>query len=137
MNNHDIRWLQRLDNFGKAMTQLTKFIEKGKLNELEQQGLIQAFEYTHDLAWKTIKDFLEYQGNTGIYGSRDATREAFRLGLIEEGEVWMNMIRSRNLTPHTYNEDTAEEIATLITESYYNEFLKLQNGMNLLATKEP
>ena len=72
--NQDIRWKQRLDNFTKALRQLTKFIDKGELNELEQQGLIQSFEYTYELAWNTIKDFFEAQGETDILGSRDAMR---------------------------------------------------------------
>ena len=55
----DIRWQQRFNHFKKAMSQLTKFMQKTELNELEEQGLIQVFEYTHDLAWKTQKDFLE------------------------------------------------------------------------------
>jgi hypothetical protein len=57
----DIRWEQRFSNFRKALSQLTRFIEKGDLSELEQQGLIKAFEYTFELAWNTMKDYLEYQ----------------------------------------------------------------------------
>jgi nucleotidyltransferase substrate binding protein (TIGR01987 family) len=136
LKNRDIRWIQRFDSFGKAMRQLTKFIEKGELNELEEQGLIQSFEYTHDLAWKTLKDFLEDKGIKDIYGSRDSTREAFRLGLLENGEVWMEMIKSRNLTSHTYNEETAREIATDVFEKYYHEFLKLQEKFQKLVEKE-
>ena len=82
----DIRWKQRLHNFSKALRQLTKFIEKGELNELEQLGLIQSFEYTYELAWNTIKDLFEEQGQTDILGSRDAFRLAFKRGLIENGE---------------------------------------------------
>ena len=76
MSVNNIRWIQRLNNYSKALSQLTKFIEKGELNELEKQGLIQAFEYTFELAWNTIKDLFEAQGETGILGSRDA----FRMG---------------------------------------------------------
>jgi len=126
MNTKDIRWIQRFNNFSKAFGQLTRFIEKGELNELEQQGLIQSFEYTHELAWNCLKDFLEYRGSKGLYGSKDATREAFRLGLIEDGEGWMSMIESRNQSTHTYNEKTAEEIITSIRGSYYSLFNKLR-----------
>ena len=98
MDNKDIRWHQRFNHYEKALRQLQKFIAVEELNELEEQGLIQAFEYTHELAWKTIKDFLNYQGNQNIYGSKDATREAFSLNIIVEGDIWMNMIESRNQT---------------------------------------
>jgi nucleotidyltransferase substrate binding protein (TIGR01987 family) len=121
----DIRWVQRLNNFEKALNQLTKFIDKTELNELEKQGLIQAFEYTYELAWNTIKDFLESQGETEIFGSRDAFRLAFKRGLIENGETWMEMITSRQMTSHTYNEEIAEQIAGNIILVYHNEFRKL------------
>ncbi|MDA3819833.1 MAG: nucleotidyltransferase substrate binding protein [Candidatus Delongbacteria bacterium] len=131
----DIRWIQRFNNFTKAFKQLTKFIEKGELSELEQQGLIQFFEYNYELAWNTIKDFYENQGETGIQGSRDAIRMAFKRGLIVNGEIWMKMIKGRTLTSHTYNEDTADEIAKDISNIYYNEFLKLQETFIVLKEK--
>ncbi|VAW37997.1 Protein of unknown function DUF86, Caur_2869 group, partial [hydrothermal vent metagenome] len=80
MSKQDVRWLQRFDNYQKALTQLTKFIAQGDLNELEEQGLIQAFEYTYELGWNLLKDYLLYQGTQNIYGSRDAIREAFSVG---------------------------------------------------------
>ena len=122
----DIRWQQRFSNYKRALAQLSKFMEVEELNDLEKQGLIQAFEYTHELAWKTLSDFLAYQGHTGINGSRDASREAFKLGLVEKGEVWMDMIKSRNLTSHTYNEDVTEEITNSIIYDYYPAFNALK-----------
>lgn len=97
----DIRWTQRFDNYQRALSQLSKFIEKGKLNELEEQGLIQAFKYTHELAWNVIKDYLQSKGNIAIHGSRDASREAFKLDIINDGEAWMDMIQDRRQTSHT------------------------------------
>lgn len=132
----DIRWIQRLGNYQRALTQLRKFIAKGELNELEEQGLIQAFEYTHELAWNTLKDFLTSRGNQSIYGSRDATREAFKLGLLEDGEGWMDMIQSRNKTSHTYNEDTAKEIVNSILSRYYPLFEQLREKMDRLRVQE-
>ena len=132
----DIRWKQRLDNFSKALRQLTKFIEKGELNELEQQGLIQSFEYTYELAWNTIKDLFEEQGQTDIIGSRDAFRLAFKRGLIENGETWMEMIKSRVLTSHTYNEEIANAIAHSIVTAYYREFVLLQAKFEALSKKQ-
>lgn len=126
----EVRWKQRFSNFKSAFNQLEAAISISRsrtLSDLEQQGLIQAFEFTHELAWNVIKDYFQYQGNTMITGSRDASREAFRMGLIENGEAWMQMIQSRNETSHTYNKSTAQEICKLITESYFNEFQKLKD----------
>ena len=92
--------------------------QERKLTDLERQGLIQAFEFTHELAWNTLKDFLESHGVLNLYGSKDATREAFAKGLIANGEAWMAMIQSRNRSSHTYNESTAKEVATAILSSY-------------------
>jgi len=132
--NKDIRWKQRFSNYIKALNQLTKFIDKNILNDLEMQGLIKAFEYTYELAWNTMKDFLEYQGETDIYGSRDTIRKAFNIGLIEDGEGWMDMLESRNRTSHTYNEETAEEICLEIQQSYYSFFQKLKDKMETLSS---
>ena len=125
MSKEDIRWLQRLNNYAKALGQLGRFIDKGQLNELEEQGLIQSFEYTYELAWNTLKDYLEIQGETGIHGSRDALRLAFRRGLIEDGETWMEMIKSRTLTSHAYSEELCREITAKITSRYYAAFVRL------------
>ena len=112
---------QRLQSFRKAFAQLSNaaaVASQRELSDLEQQGLIKAFEFTHELAWNTIKDFLESRGTLNLYGSRDATREGFAKGLIEDGETWMEMIQSRNRTSHTYNKDTANEIAEAILSRY-------------------
>jgi nucleotidyltransferase substrate binding protein (TIGR01987 family) len=125
--NPDIRWRQRLQSFRKAFGQLSKAAttaRERKLSDLEKQGIIQAFEFTHELAWNVIKDFLESRGTTNLFGSKDATREAFATGLIENGDEWMAMIQSRNRTSHTYNEETADEIASAIVSSYVEEFEK-------------
>lgn len=128
----DMRWKQRFANFERALTQFQKFIDKGELNELEEQGLIQAFEFTHELAWNVLKDYFEYQGNTTITGSRDATREGFQKGLIENGEMWMEMIKSRNQSSHTYNEATINEIKTQIINHYASLFVQFQLKMKSL-----
>ncbi|GIV98991.1 nucleotidyltransferase substrate binding protein [Roseiflexus sp.] len=132
MNEPDVRWIQRFNHFTRALRQLEKFIAKGELNELEEQGLIQAFEYTFDLSWNVIKDYFELQGDTGILGSRDAFRLAFRRGLIEHGDVWMSMIKSRALTSHTYNEEIAQQVASAIVNQYYPEFVRLHETLTKL-----
>ena len=134
MAKNDIRWEQRFSNYQKALGQLQKFIDKGELSELEEQGLIKAFEYTYELAWNTIKDFLEFSGQTDIYGSRDAIRKAFELGLIENGESWMDMLKSRNTTSHTYNEEVAEEICQAVFEVYFFLFMQLKTKLESLRS---
>lgn len=125
----DIRWEQRFSNYRKAFSQLQKFIDKGELSELEKQGLIKAFEYTYELAWNTIKDYLEFQGKTNIVGARDTFREAFQDGIITQGESWMEMLSSRNKTSHTYNEETANEINNSIINTYYSLFQALEKKL--------
>lgn len=135
MTAKDIRWIQRYNNFNKAFAQLKEAValaEQRKLSQLEEQGLIQAFEYTHELAWNTLKNFLEDRGVKNVYGSRDATREAFKIGLIENGETWMEMIDSRNQTTHTYNQETVAKIVSAVTHSYFAEFEELQTRMKKL-----
>jgi len=140
MSRHDIRWIQRFDNFKRAFTRLAQAAELAKqreLSDLEEQGLIQAFEFTHELAWNTLKDFLEARGATEkIYGSRDATREAFAAGLIENGEAWMQMIVHRNETSHTYNEDIANVIVGAILTRYVTEFEEFQRAFLALERNE-
>ena len=122
MTTPDIRWIQRLENFQRALATLQRAIDLGQsrpLSELEEQGLIQAFEFTHELSWLLLKDFLVDQGVAGISGSRDA--------------VWMAMIRSRNLTSHTYNPAVAREIADLIVDRCGPVFQQLADLMQQRA----
>ena len=129
----DIRWKQRFSNFKRALSQLAKFIKEDELNELEQIGLIKAFEFTHELAWNVMKDYVEYQGNTSITGSRDAMREAFQRNLITDGDQWMDMIKSRNMSAHTYNQETADEIGKQVIEVYFPLFQQFERHMQGLA----
>ncbi len=132
----DIRWIQRLDNWNRALNQLSKFMQRDELNELEEQGLIQSFEYNHELAWKTQKDFLENSGYTDLFGSKNVARKAFEVSLIDNGEVWMKMIKHRNETSHTYNEEVTKKIVTAITDDYYSAFCDLNKKLNELSEKE-
>lgn len=131
----DIRWKQRLDSWTRAMEQMNRFMALEKLDEFQEQGLIQCFEYNHELAWKTQKDFLEAQGVQELYGSKNVAQQAFATGLIEDGDVWMEMINSRNLSVHTYNEKTKDKIVSAIIENYYNAFCKLHEKLTKLAQR--
>jgi nucleotidyltransferase substrate binding protein (TIGR01987 family) len=139
MTKKDIRWHQRLSNYEKALAQLNKAAalnEERKLSELEMQGLIQSFEFTHELAWNVMKDYFYYQGNNEIRGSRDATRQAFKYELISDGEIWMDMILSRNKTTHTYDEETAKEIAENILNEYVKPFNIFKDKMLSIKEKD-
>ena len=128
MMNFDIRWHQRLQNIKAAFTEFQEAIELNEqrpLSKLEEQGLIQAFENTYELSWNTIKDFYKAQGETDIQGSRDAIRLAFRRGLIQQGDTWMEMIKSRTLTSHTFNRETAKLIVNQIINGYFTEIKAL------------
>jgi nucleotidyltransferase substrate binding protein (TIGR01987 family) len=117
----DVRWKQRLQSFSAALRQLSKAValrHTRPLSELEQQGLIQAFEFTHEMAWKVMKDYLRSLGNTQILASRDSTRAAFAAELIVDGEGWMAMIEGRNLSVHTYNLDVANTLTQAVAERY-------------------
>lgn len=154
MNDTDIRWEQRFSNFNKALHKLENSVTYIKrnhesnetieeqedhysvLNDLIKQGLIQRFEFTHELAWNVVKDYAAYQGNAEIRGSRDATREAFSMDLIENGEIWMEMIKSRNETSHTYDEDTASEIFEKVIYTYLPAFKSFKEKMEAIRSRE-
>lgn len=146
----DIRWEQRFNNYRKALKSLRDNItyiegEQGwkteedienvlmETRDILKQGLIQSFEYTHELAWKVMKDYAEYQGNTEIKGSRDAVKYAAQVELVNNGHVWMEMMQSRNSTSHTYNESTANEIVKFILMEYEKEFVQFETKMKDLS----
>jgi nucleotidyltransferase substrate binding protein (TIGR01987 family) len=136
----DVRWLQRLENYGRALATLERALQTARerpLSELEEQGLIQAFEFCHELSWLLLKDYLVDQGVSGISGSRDAVREAVVRELLPAGSesTWMAMIRSRNLTSHTYNPELAHEIAALIVQRYAPALLELQGLLQQRAQR--
>lgn len=134
--NKDIRWMQRFDNYRKALRllgQAVKIVSQRvngdeAVEDLLKEGLIQRFEYTHELAWKVMKDYAEYQGYTDIRGSRDAFRKAFEMEIITD-KRWMESIADRNLTSHNYDDETAEAIYEAVVNVYYPLFVQLENTM--------
>ena len=134
----DVRWKQRFNNYLRALQTLTEAVALAQtrdLSNLEEQGMIQGFEFTHELAWNVLKDYLEEKGIVGIIGSKDAARLAFKNGLIDDGEAWMDMIKARNLSSHTYNQETAEEIVGKILERFYPAFEQLSRKFTTLAVQ--
>ena len=139
MSNEDTRWLQRLQNFRKAQAQLDEamaLMQARDLSKLEKQGVIQAFEYTYELGWNTLKDYLVWQGIAGIVGSRDAIREAFSSGLLADGQGWMDMLIDRNRTSHTYNEEIAESILQNIQQRHHPLLKALEETLLERVVKE-
>ncbi len=137
--NKDIRWMQRFDNYRKALRLLGQAVEivSQRVNEDEavedllKEGLIQRFEYTHELAWKVMKDYAEYQGYTDIRGSRDAFRKAFEMGIITD-KRWMESIADRNLTSHNYDDETLKTLCSTITNVYFLLFVQFEKFMSEL-----
>ncbi len=136
MENTDIRWVQRYSNFRKALAKMSEAIDivaekydwQDSIDELLKEGLIQRFEYTHELAWKVMKDYEEYQGYNNIRGSRDAIRLALQIGIIEDKE-WLETIEDRNLTSHNYDEEVAEDVFISIVNDYYPLLVKFDETM--------
>lgn len=115
----EVRWQQRFSSFEKAFRQLERFLIKTELNEMEGQGLIKAFEYTYELSWKTLQDLLMEKGYKDIIGPRPVIEQSFQDGYIKNGKEWLKMHISRNLTSHTYNEETAKEVIKEIRNTYF------------------
>ena len=133
------RWEQKLQSYHKALNRLAEVVnemDKRQLNDFEADGLIQRFEFTFELAWKLIKSYAEFQGtDKEIMGSRDAVRWAFENHLISDSATWMEMIKRRNDTSHTYDEDTATEVVMRVKISYFQAFVALYDEMKKLASE--
>jgi nucleotidyltransferase substrate binding protein (TIGR01987 family) len=116
----NIRWKQRFQNFEKSFLLLKKSLLSDNKNIVYRAGIIQFFEISFELAWKMIKDYLEHQGFIDIKTPRDTIKKAFETGLISDGEIWLQALTDRNLTTHTYEEETAVEVDLLIRNKYSN-----------------
>ena len=139
MSNPGLRWIQRFQNYRQALSRLTAAVKLSRerpLSELEQQGLIQGFEYTHELGWNVLKDYLEEQGFVSIIGSKGATREAFKNGLVEDGEAWMDMIKARNLASHTDKTEVVEDIVKDILGRFYPALIAMERRFADLESSE-
>ncbi|MDR1786044.1 MAG: nucleotidyltransferase substrate binding protein [Spirochaetaceae bacterium] len=135
----DIRWLQRFDNYTKALKRLDDVVAlagERALSDIEEQGMVKAFEFTFELAWNVMKDFLSMKGITGIIGSKDSVRHAFNQGLIADGQIWMGMIDSRNEAAHTYDEATKDRVVAAITGRYWGELNAFAETMQNYAAEQ-
>jgi nucleotidyltransferase substrate binding protein (TIGR01987 family) len=135
----DVRWIQRLNSYKKALAALERSVaaaQERNLNEMEEQGLVQGFEFTFELSWKLLKDYLETKGFKDFHGSKDTFKLAFQEGLISDGEIWMEMIDNRNRSSHTYEESIAKLIISLIISKYFLKFKELANKMSCYLPQE-
>ena len=139
-----IRWVQRFSNYRKALAKLTQAVNiitgrvagRDEVDELLKEGLILRFEYTHELVWKVMKDYAEYQGYTEVRGSRDAFRQALQMGIIDD-VAWMESIEDRNLTSHNYDEEVADDVYQAIVHKYYPLFVRFEQKMYTLTGADP
>jgi nucleotidyltransferase substrate binding protein (TIGR01987 family) len=140
MSNQDIRWIQRFNNYRKALARLGEAValtEDRDLSDLEQQGLIQGFEFTFDLAWKTLQDYLRHHKRPNDNGGPNVIIEqALADGIIKGDEVWKAMKKSRDLTSHSYDGETADDIAENILDTYYGLFIQLETRLRLEQINE-
>jgi nucleotidyltransferase substrate binding protein (TIGR01987 family) len=139
MQNQDIRWQQRFTNFKKAFVKLTEVVadKHEELSELEKEGLIQRFEYTYELAWKTLQDLLRHKGYLDIAGPNPVLRQAFQDGYFTDSAGWAKMKKSRELTSHTYDSELAETIADDIVQTFYHLLLDLKNRLEAELANNP
>lgn len=119
MENQDIRWKQRFQNFSKALDYLETALEIENPDIIQKAGTIQFFEMSFELSWNLVKDYLEEQGFVDVKSPRTALKKAFEIGIIENGHDWMDLLLDRNLTAHTYDEQKATEMELLILNKYF------------------
>lgn len=131
MNSKDVRWKQRYQNFERAFLLLKKYLSLESFSEIEKAGIIQFYEMSFELAWKLMKDYLQAEGFE-INSPRDAIKQAFQSKLIEDGELWILALNDRNLTVHTYDENTANEVVESIRTKY---FILLENLYKIFQVK--
>lgn len=131
MNNKQIRWKQRFQNYSKAFAHLEAAVQIDKLSDLERAGLIQTFEFSFELAWKTLKDFLESEGITTT-SPRQVIQEAFKANYITDGHTWIDALEKRNFLSHCYSEEVSSKSEDLIKNQY---FLFLQQLKTFFESK--
>jgi nucleotidyltransferase substrate binding protein (TIGR01987 family) len=136
--NPDIRWKQRFQNFDRAFVLLREAIERGPaaLNQLEKEGVIQRFEYCFELAWKTVKDYLEESGVVfATVTPRQVLKDAFSAKVLADGQAWIDMLDHRNLLSHTYNPANFEKAVEAIHKRYLSAIGQLHEFLQQESNK--
>ncbi len=124
----DVRWRQRFVNFEKAYHLLKQYIDKPIETELERAGIIQLFQISFELSWELMKDYLEAQ-ELRVKSPREAIKQAYQIGLLDDGHIWIDALSDRNLTVHTYDEKLAEKMVRDIAQTYYPQLKKLYDKL--------
>lgn len=136
----DIRWIQRYANFHRACQRLLEVTEADRfledLSDLEQEGLVQRFEYTFELAWKVLQDLLNFKGYEFMSGPNGTLKMAFEDGLIADHDEWRRMMKSRNTLTHVYDEEEVHAIIEMIFYDYAPILKKLDEKLGALLQKE-
>lgn len=130
--NDDIRWQQRKENFDRAFNTLKEGFEHTPSSKLEEAGLIKCYELTFELAWKTLKDFLLFQGHEVRY-PRETIKKAFEQELIKDGHLWIEMLEERNFLAHTYNEEQVQEALTKIQKKFLPGLIQVHQTLDSLV----
>jgi len=133
------RWIQRFDNYSKVLAYLEDFValkEARPLSVAEEFAILKAFELVFECAWNVLKDLLQERGHSKIYGSRAAIRLAFRVGLIEDGAIWFDMVNKRNNTANAYDEETAHNVSYVVSSEYMKEFRCLKANLEAMRNME-
>lgn len=120
--NNEIRWKQRFQNFDNAYQTFFRTLERQASepeDEIIQMALIQAFEFTYELAWNVMKDYLENEGFDEVRNAKQTIRTAFQAELISDAEGWMETIQKRNMTSHAYNQTILQETVTFIAQEFF------------------
>jgi len=133
----DIRWQQRLTNFERALRLLREAMAHGPeaLNQLEKEGVIQRFECCFELAWKTVKDYMEASGVVfDVVMPRQVIKDAFAAKVLEDGATWIAMLDHRNLLAHTYNPAVFEQAVDAIHQRYLPQLQELHRFLQQEAT---
>ena len=125
-NQKDIRWKQRFENFHKSYTLLERYSTQPITTDIEKAGIIHFFEMTFELGWKVLKDYLEAEGYA-VKSPRETIKQAFQIGIIDNGHIWMDALSDRNLTIHAYDEGLADKMTIHIVEIYFPELQKVHN----------
>lgn len=124
------RFEERRREFSNAVQRLKEALEE-KETDIVIDGVLHRFEFTFELAWKTMKDYLEYVGVIEKTGSpREIIKSAFEYGMIEDGEFWINMMLARNSLSHLYDEEKSREVYKNIKNIYFELLNKLKNKFN-------
>ncbi|MFO7295457.1 MAG: nucleotidyltransferase substrate binding protein [Clostridia bacterium] len=124
------RLREKLSDYSRALKRLEEALERDQSDDIVLDAVIQRFEFTYELSWKLIKAYMSYSGIADVKTPRQAFKEAFAAGLIDEGDVWLEMLDDRNLTSHTYDQSTARRVYEKVKNRYYPAMSKLKEAIS-------